>query len=168
MQICDHGNGHCWCPNIVNELTHLSPGRCGNYLKSIMFILIIQNNSWGAHCKIVFRWMAQNLTSEKSTLVQVMVWCCQATNHYLDQCCPRSLMRYGIIRLWWINVEKGSINEHWMYPIFCCSLQTLLSLKNKLTRWSGHKEEDDTLWASKQARQDAGLPVEALPSIAKK
>ena len=130
MQICDHVNGHGWCPNIVNELTHLSPGKCegaiwpslspctvinpilltpgkcGDYFKSVLFKLLIQNSSLGAHCKIVLRWMPQNLMSEKSTLVQVMAWCRQATSHYLDQCCPRSLMPYGIISPWWVNVEK--------------------------------------------------------------
>ena len=106
MQICGHGNGHGWCPNIVNELTHLSPGKYGDDFKSILFKLLIQNSSLGAHCKSVLRWMSQNLTSEMSTLVQVMAWCRQPTSHYLDQCCPRSLMPYGIISPWWINIEK--------------------------------------------------------------
>ena len=28
------------------------------------------------------------------------------TSHYLDQCCPRSLMPYRIISPWWIDIEK--------------------------------------------------------------
>ena len=33
--------------------------------------------------------MSLNLTDDKSTLVQVMAWCRQATSHYLSQCWPR-------------------------------------------------------------------------------
>ena len=33
---------------------------------------------------------------DKSTLVQVMAWCCQATSHYLSQCWPRSMWPCGI------------------------------------------------------------------------
>ena len=39
-----------------------------------------------------------DLTSEKSTLVQVMAWCRQAPSHYLSQWWPRSMLPYGITR----------------------------------------------------------------------
>ena len=81
MQICDHVNGHGWCLNIVNEVTHLSPVKCGDDFKSILFKLLIPNSSLGSHCKSVLRSMSQKLISEKSTLVQVMAWCCQPTSH---------------------------------------------------------------------------------------
>ena len=32
----------------------------------------------------------------KSTLVQVMAWCCQATNHYLRQCWAIYMLSYGV------------------------------------------------------------------------
>ena len=51
----------------------------------------------------VLRWMPQNLTDDKSTLVQVMAWCRQATSHYLSQCWPRSLSPYGITRPQWVK-----------------------------------------------------------------
>ena len=50
-----------------------------------------------------FRWMSLDLTDDKSTLVQVMAWCHQATSHYLSQCWPRSLSSYGITRPQWVN-----------------------------------------------------------------
>ena len=31
--------------------------------------------NWGTCCEIAVRWMPQNITDEKSTLVQVTVWC---------------------------------------------------------------------------------------------
>ena len=42
--------------------------------------------------------MSQGTFDDKSTLVQVMVWCCPATSHYLSQCRQRSLLLYGITR----------------------------------------------------------------------
>ena len=39
-----------------------------------------------------------NSYTVKSTLVQVMTWCCQATSHYLSQCWPRSFSPYGVTR----------------------------------------------------------------------
>ena len=45
----------------------------------------------------------QNLTYEKSKLVQVMAWCRQATSHYLSQCWPRSMSPYGVIKLQLVN-----------------------------------------------------------------
>ena len=46
--------------------------------------------------------MSLDLTEDKSTLVQVMAWCRQATSHYLSQCWPRSVS-YGVIRPQWVN-----------------------------------------------------------------
>ena len=40
---------------------------------------------------------------DKSTLVQVMAWCRQATSHYLSQCWPRSMSPYGVTRPQWVN-----------------------------------------------------------------
>ena len=47
--------------------------------------------------------MPQDLTDDKSTLVQVMAWCHQATSHYLNQCWPRSPTPYGITRPQWVK-----------------------------------------------------------------
>ena len=53
-----------------------------------------------------FQWMPQDLTNDKSTLVQVMAWCCQATSHYLSQCWLSPLSSYGIARPQWVNQKK--------------------------------------------------------------
>ena len=42
-------------------------------------------------------------TDDKSTLVQVMAWCRQATSHYLNQCRPRSPTPYGVTGPQWVN-----------------------------------------------------------------
>ena len=45
------------------------------------------------------RWMAQKLCDDKSTLVQVMAWCRQATSHYLNRCRERPMAPYDVMRL---------------------------------------------------------------------
>ena len=71
----------------------LTSERCHSNFKSMIFNLIIQKIDWA--CEIAFRWMAHNLTNKKSTLVQVMACCHQATSHCLSQCWPRSISSYG-------------------------------------------------------------------------
>ena len=46
---------------------------------SSMCKLIIQNSSLGTLCEIAFRWIPQNLSNEKLTMVLVMAWCHQST-----------------------------------------------------------------------------------------
>ena len=58
---------------------------------------------WGISCKITLIWMLLALTDDKSTLVQIMAWCRQATSYYLSQCWWRSLSPYGVIRPQWVK-----------------------------------------------------------------
>ena len=60
-------------------------------------------DGWGISCKIALSWMPLNLTDDKSTLVEVMAWCHQATSHYLNQCWPSSMSLYGVTRPQWVN-----------------------------------------------------------------
>ena len=50
--------------------------------------------------------MPQDLTDDKSTLVQVMAWCHQATSHCLSQCWLSSLSPYDVARPQWVIIEK--------------------------------------------------------------
>ena len=54
-------------------------------------------------------------TNDKSTLVQVMAWCRQATSDYLSQCWPRSLSPYDVIRPQWVKAwsSLGSTITLW-------------------------------------------------------
>ena len=70
------------------------------------FNIILVIDSWFVSWKITLRWMPQNLTYEKSTLVQVMAWCRQATSHYLSQCWPRSISPYGVTKPQWAVLRK--------------------------------------------------------------
>ena len=92
----------------------LSLGRCGTNFKSVILEVIVQNSCLGACCEIAFNWMPQDLTDDKSTLVQVMAWCRQATSHYLGQCWPRSLPPYGVTRPQWVN-SLICVSSHKVY-----------------------------------------------------
>ena len=58
---------------------------------------------WGIYCEIALRWFSLDLIHDKSTLVQIMAWCHQATSHYLSQWWPRSLLPYDITRPEWVK-----------------------------------------------------------------
>ena len=64
----------------------------------VIFKLISRRDILNISSEIVLRWRPQNLTNEKSTLVQLMAWSCQATSHYLSQSWPRSISPYGVTR----------------------------------------------------------------------
>ena len=66
-----------------------------------MLILVIDD--WCISGEIAIRWIKLDLTDDKSTMVQVMAWCRQATIHYLSQCWLSSLSLYGVIRPQWVN-----------------------------------------------------------------
>ena len=61
-------------------------------------------DGWDISCEIAtIKWMALNLPDKSSTLVQVMAWCHQATNHYLSLCWPWSMFWYDITRPQWVT-----------------------------------------------------------------
>ena len=84
-----------------------------------MQILIIDGG--GISYEIALRWLPLNFNDEKSTLVQVMAWCRQATSHYLTQCWPRFLSPYGVTRPQWVNTSRPRQNgRHFAESIFKC------------------------------------------------
>ena len=52
--------------------------------------------------------------NEKSTLVQVMAWCHQATSRWLSQCWPRTISPYAIAR-----PQRVKRNPTWLWYILC-------------------------------------------------
>ena len=80
-----------------------------------MFKLTLVNGGWGISNEIALTWMPLDLTDDKSTLVQVMAWCRQATSHYLSQCWPRSMSPNGITGLQWgKTVRPSPIQYPWI------------------------------------------------------
>ena len=129
----------------VNSLAF---GRFANNFEIITFKLIIQNNGLGTCCQIALRWKQQNLTNDKSTLVQVMAWCRQATSHYLKQCWPRSMLPYGVTRLQWVKLAPrlnpinpmttwDRVPNELTYPIIL-PYHTLEWRANERIHWKAH------------------------------
>ena len=57
--------------------------------------------------EIALRWTPLDFSDDKSTLVQVMAWCRQATSHCMNQCWPRSLPPYGVTRPQCVKISLG-------------------------------------------------------------
>ena len=89
------------------------PGRFEWDFRSLIFNLTLMISGWGVSCEIVLLWMPLHLIDDKSTLVQVMAWCRQATSHYLSQCWPRSRSPYGVTRPQWVNKDEEVSSLSW-------------------------------------------------------
>ena len=72
-------------------------------LEKNIFKLILVTDGCDISIEIALRWTSRDLSDDKSTLVQVMAWCRQATSHYLNQYWPRSLPAYGVTRPQWVH-----------------------------------------------------------------
>ena len=74
---------------------------------------------WSISCEIVLRWIALDLTANKTVLVQAMAWCRQATSHYLNQGWPILPSPYGVTRLQWVkhrwNILKAILRNQRHY-----------------------------------------------------
>ena len=64
----------------------LAPWRFEGNFRWVIFMLILVIDVWCISYEIILRWMSLDLMIDKSTLVQVMACCRQATSHYLNQC----------------------------------------------------------------------------------
>ena len=102
----------CWNRNIPSEVVDKvaggalapcivrSPGR--HIFKSLALGRFERNFPWP-----IFEWIlvinGWGIPSNTGLLVQVMVWCRQATSHYLSRCWPRYMSPYGITSLQWVD-----------------------------------------------------------------
>ena len=66
------------------QINSFTPGTLKWKFKFVSFHLILVIDGGGIYCVITLRKMSSDLTDDKSTLVQVMAWCRQATSHYLS------------------------------------------------------------------------------------
>ena len=83
-----------WPPQSPN-LNSLAPGRSECDSKNVIFNLVLLIGIFRSSHDNAVWWIPQDLTDDKSILVQVMAWCRQASSHYLSQCWPRSLSPYA-------------------------------------------------------------------------
>ena len=85
------------------DFNSLAPGRPGCHFETAIFNLVLLIGIFTSSNYNALRWMPLDLTEDKSTLVQVMAWCRQATSHYLSQCWPSSMSPYGLTRQQWVK-----------------------------------------------------------------
>ena len=110
------------------NINSLAPGKFEWNFRYLILYMISMIDGWGISCELALRWMSLDLTDDKSSLVQVMAWCRQATSHYLSQCWPRSLSPYDVTRPQWVNVEavhmtcKLACHFRWLKIQACCEI----------------------------------------------
>ena len=110
---------HCLLQFISNDyINSLAPGRSECHYKNVIFNLVLVTGIFRSSHDNALRWMPQDLT-DKSTLVQVMAWCRQATSHYMSQWWPWSMSPYGITRPQWVDLIMlswhGNVLYHWSF-----------------------------------------------------
>ena len=94
--------------------------------KNVIFNLVLLIGVFRSSRDNALWWMPQDLTDDKSTLVQEMAWCRQATTHYLSQCWLSSLSPYGAARPQWVNT--GWYKWHFSDDIFKCMFWQKISI----------------------------------------
>ena len=70
--------------SIVKRFHSLILGWYGSNFKSTICKRIAQNSSLSTRSEVDLMWMPENTFDDKSTLVQLLAWCSQATNHYMN------------------------------------------------------------------------------------
>ena len=91
LQAITWTNDELWRSAQVWMFNSLAPERPGCHFKTVIFNLVLLIGIFTSSNDNALRWMPWHLTDDKSTLVQVMAWCRQATSHYLSQCWPISV-----------------------------------------------------------------------------
>ena len=102
--------------DMENTFISLYPGRSAHDFNNAFSNLVLLIGIFRSFYDNAFRWMPLDL-ADKSKLVHVVAWCCQATSHHLRQCWPRFKLPYGITRPHWVNpcdteILLGKIKIH--------------------------------------------------------
>ena len=81
----------------------LDPGRCGYNVICVIFKHNLAMDILSISCEIAIRWMLQDLTEGRTSLVQFMAWCPQALSRYLNQCLSSPMTPHGVTRVQLVN-----------------------------------------------------------------
>ena len=88
---------------MANSVNSLAPGISWCDFKNVICNHALLIGVFRSSYDNVLRWMPQDPTDDKSTLVHVMACCLMAPSRYLNQCWPRSPKPYGVSRPQWVN-----------------------------------------------------------------
>ena len=114
----------------------------GNNFKSVIFEHLLRIDLMNTSCEIALEWMPGNMFDDKSTLVEVMAWCRQATSHYLSQCWPMKSLRSQAQRQESVvGGRSGSSVNLLILPkqTLCNSVPAICQLGQNNFRWVGHR-----------------------------
>ena len=121
----------------VVDLNSLAPGRSECDSKRGISNLVLLIDIFRSSHDNALNWMPQDLTDDKSTLVQVMAWCRQATSHYLRQNWLSPLLPNDLTRPQQVNTFHGSplalrlqSYQYNIHEMACYVAWWLLSLRN--------------------------------------
>ena len=114
------------------KLTHWPLGDLNAILKNVIFNLVLLIGIFRSSHDNALSWMPQDLADDKSTLVQVMAWCHQATSHYLSQCWLSSLSPYGVARPFSNAFSRMKMIEFWFQGTLWNSTQNILPIHCKI------------------------------------
>ena len=113
--------------NIVNSFV---PGRFKVNFRWVIFKLTLVVNGWGISYETAFIWVSLDHTYDKSTLVQVIAWCHQASSHYLSQCWLISLSPYGVTRPQWFKPALNRVLWAFCRKLTVSTLVALIQYKD--------------------------------------
>ena len=103
----------------IANINSLAPVRSGFNLKSAIFNLVLLIGIFTSSYDNTLRWMSWDLAEDRSTSVQAMAWCRQATSHYLSQYWPRYVSPYGITRAQWVKeINHGGFTADFHDDVF--------------------------------------------------
>ena len=101
----------------------------------------ISYQSYSKSCEFALWWMPQYIIDDELTMVQVMVWCRQATSHYLIQCWPKSVSSLSPKKLTRPRRVKTIWDKLHCFKISCEFLNFLIcrwqNVTNTLIRTAG-------------------------------
>ena len=106
---------HVLGPEYEDDLNSLASGRFGYNSKNWIFNLVLLIGIFRFTHDNALRLMPQDLTDDKSMLVQVMAWCRQATSHFQSQCWLSSLTPYCVT----IGHNELKSGSEWMWAVNC-------------------------------------------------
>ena len=88
---------------------------CASFFECTVYGIVCDIFTFLFPCDSTLRGMFLDLTGDKSTLVQVMARCCEATSHYMMLCWPRSMSPYGVTKPQWVYAifaPNHTISDH--------------------------------------------------------
>ena len=110
----------------INSNRYLT--QMGHEYPDIAFTLNWHNSRGNSctSCEYALRLMSLDHNDSKSTLVQMLNWWCQAKNHHLSICWPRSISPYDVTSLQWVKTSP-IVSDVWLNDLHIQPLQLSVS-----------------------------------------